>query len=133
MDPITGALVAALAVGVAGGVQEVGKQVIVDAYTALKAALKQKCGVESDVVEAVETLEKKPDSEARQALVEEEVAETDLAEDEELVQCAEDLVAAVQSHPESEQRLSKYNIQITNGEVGIIGDNAHVEGGIHFN
>ncbi len=36
MDPITASLVAALAVGVAGGVTETGKQLIPDAYNALK-------------------------------------------------------------------------------------------------
>jgi hypothetical protein len=67
MDPITTAIIAALALGVAGGVQEVGKEVVVDAYQALKTTLRQKLGAESEVVDAVEKLEKKPDSEGRRA------------------------------------------------------------------
>ena len=44
MDPISAAIVAGLAAGVAGGATEVGKKVIGDAYNALKAALQRKFG-----------------------------------------------------------------------------------------
>ena len=66
MDPITTAIIAALA--------NLSKDVIKDGYNALKAALKKKFGSESDLVDAVEGLEKKPDSKARQAMLQEEVA-----------------------------------------------------------
>ena len=64
MDPITTAFVTALAIPMA-------KDVIEDGYEALKKALKNKFGEESDVVNAVEQLEKKPDSEGRKAILQE--------------------------------------------------------------
>ncbi len=132
MDPITGAILAALAAGVGGGATEVGKKVIVDAYEALKTALKKKHGAESDVVEAVENLEKKPDSEPRQAVVAEEIADTKANEDPELNQLAQTLLDAVKQTPAGAEIVSKHNIQITNSQVGVIGDNAKIVGGIHF-
>jgi hypothetical protein len=61
VDPITLAITTALA--------NLGQEVIKDAYNALKAALKQKFGVRSEIVEAVDKPEEKPDSKARQALL----------------------------------------------------------------
>ena len=68
MDPISGAIVTALAAGVASGVGEAGKKLIMDVYTELKTAMRQKFGKDSKVVESVEKLERKPDSEALQEL-----------------------------------------------------------------
>ena len=127
MDPITGAIVAALAAGVAAGATEVGKKVIVDAYEALKAAIKKNYGPDSDVVEAVDNLEQKPDSQARQAVVAEEIADADLTQDPDLVKLAQTLLDALKETPQGQQAVSKYNIQATDSEIGIIGDNAHVE------
>ena len=42
MEPITTAILAALAAGAAGGATETGKEIIVDTYAALKALLKKK-------------------------------------------------------------------------------------------
>jgi len=132
MDPITGAIVAALAAGVVSGATEVGKKLLVDAYDALKAALKQKCGAEGDLVQAVETLEQKPDSEARQAVVAEEVTGANLAADAELVKLAQALLHALKDSPGGEEALNKYHIEAHDSEIGVIGDDAHIEGGIHF-
>ena len=132
MDPITGALVAALAAGVGSGVAEAGKKVIVDAYEALKAALLQKFGVNSDLSEAVEKLEKKHDSAARQGLVAEEIETVGAAKDDQLQQLAQDLIEALKTTSQGEQALVKYQVDVSGGQVGIIGDNAKVEGGIRF-
>ena len=128
MDPVTGAIVAALTAGIV----ELGKGMFTDAYKALKTALKRKCGAESAAVKAVESVEEKPTSEARQAVLAEEVAEAGLAQDPELTQLAQALLEALQSHPAGRAAVSKYNVQISGGHVGVIGDNAHVEGGIHL-
>ena len=86
MDPITAALVAALAAGVLSGTTEVGKNLLVDAYTALKAKLKQKFGDQSRVVKSVAFLEESPDSEASKGLVHESVVATKADQDPELHQ-----------------------------------------------
>ena len=67
MDPITTSIVAALAVGVAGSAKQVGQKVLVDAYDALKAAIKNKYGIDSNIAQAVTKLEKEPDFEPNQA------------------------------------------------------------------
>ncbi len=66
MDPITTAIVAAL-------VSDLSKTAIKNSYNALKNALKKKFGSESDLIEAVNGLEKKPDSKGRKATLQEEV------------------------------------------------------------
>ena len=132
MDPITAAIVAALAAGVAAGATEVGKKVIVDAYDALKAALKKKFGADSDLAEAVEKLEKKPDSAGRQETLKEEVEAAQAANDPQLQQLAQALIEALKSTPEGEKAVSKYQIDARGAQIGVLGDEAKVEGGIHF-
>jgi hypothetical protein len=85
MDPITTAIVTAVGTGLA-------KDVIKDSYEALKAALKKKSGYESDLVDAVDKLEKKPDSEARKATIQEEVGIAKVNDDPEIVKLAQDLL-----------------------------------------
>ena len=132
MDPITTAIVAALAAGVAASAKEVGQKVIVDAYDALKTTLKKRFGPDSDLAEAVETLEKKPESAGRQTTVQEEVAAAKAAGDPELQKLAQALIEALKSTPEGEKAVGKYQVDVSGGQVGVIGDDAKVEGGIHF-
>jgi len=135
MDPITTAIVAALTAGIAGAASsatEVGKKVIVDAYDALKAALKKKFGDDGDLVEAVEALEKKPESTGRQTTVQEEVAAANVADDPELKQLAQALIEALQSTPEGKKAVGKYVVDARGAQVGVIGDGAKVDGGMHF-
>ena len=68
MDPITGALIAAIA----AGATQVGKSAVVDSYNGLKALIKRKF-TKTDLPAAIENLEKKPDSKSRQRMVQEEV------------------------------------------------------------
>lgn len=107
MDPITTAFVTALAIPMA-------KDVIKDGYDALKAALKKKFGDQSDVVNAVEQLEKKPDSEGRKATLQEEVENAKIYNDPQMVKLAEELL----KHLETEElaTASKYKTEFQ-GEV----------------
>jgi hypothetical protein len=85
MDPISLAISAALA--------NLSQEVIKDAYNALKAALQSKFGVDSEIVEAVDKLEEKPDSKARQAVLQEEVSSAKADQDPELLKMAKTLGA----------------------------------------
>jgi disulfide oxidoreductase YuzD len=69
MDPVTAAILTAIGAGAA----KVGTTALTDAYEGLKAALRRRFGGESPVVRAVDDLEARPDSAARQAVVSEEV------------------------------------------------------------
>ena len=91
MDPITLAIATALG--------NLGQTVIKDAYDALKAALKQKFGVDSDLVDAVDKLEQKPDSNARQAVLQEEVEVSKATQNTEIIQAAEALIGKLKDLP----------------------------------
>jgi hypothetical protein len=130
MDPISAALITALSSGVAGGLAGIGKELVGDAYTALKTALQQKCGQDSDLADAVEKLEKNPDSAGRQGTLQEEVKTAKAADDAELQQLAQALLKALNDTPEGQATMNKYHINAEN--IGVAGDNAHIEGGIHF-
>lgn len=103
------------------------------AYNALKAKLREKYGRNSDLVQAVESLERNPESEGRQAVVREEIVATRAFEDTELQLLAKQLLEALQSNPEWKAAVgSKYQIDARGASIGVIGDQANVEGGIHF-
>ena len=128
MDPITGAIVAALAAGVVSGATEIGKKLLVDAYDALKAAIKKKYGEDSKVVQAIADVEEEPDYQPNQADLAGRVEQTQAAQDPELVKLAQTLLDALKDTPEGQQAISKYNINVQGGQVGVIGDARHDEG-----
>jgi hypothetical protein len=132
MDPITLAIVSALTVGVASGVTDISKKAIVDGYEALKAALKRKFGAESKVAKAVVEVEANPDSKSRPAVLNEEVVAAKADQDQELLSVAKALIEALQSTAEGKQALGKYQIDARYAQIGVMGDQAKVEGGIHF-
>lgn len=99
MDPVSTAIIAGLVAGVANGVTEVSKKVIVDAYEALKATLEQKFGAQSKVVKAVEELEEAPQSSARKAVVEEEVKGVNADQDPEILAAAQALLDKIKAQP----------------------------------
>ena len=99
MDVITTAIIAALA--------NLSKDAINDSYNALKAALKKKFGSESKVVDAVKELEENPDSEARQAVLQEEVGKANVNDDIEIVKLAQDLLDKLKSKPEGQQIINQ--------------------------
>lgn len=104
MDPITTAIVTAIATNL-------GQGVVKDAYEALKAAIKQKFGRDSEVVSAVDGLEKKPDSAGRKATLEEEVKNAKVSEDSEILQLAQELLKKVNS----EQTVTGESYQLNVG------------------
>ena len=99
MDPITTAIVAAIAA--------VSSSAIKDGYSALKALLKKKFGERSDLVEAVNKLEAKPQSEARKATVQEEVEASKANDDPEIVQLAQSLLEKLKEHPSGQQVINQ--------------------------
>lgn len=84
MDPITIAITTALA--------NLSQDLIKDAYLAFKTALQNKYGTSSELAAAVDKLEQKPESPARQAMLQEEVASSGAAQDENLLQLANALI-----------------------------------------
>ncbi len=105
MDPITMAIVAAIAAGVTAGATEVGKQAIVDAYSGLKTLLKDKFGNESEVVKSVEGVEKRPESDTRKELLKEEVSLAKADKDPDIVAAAQALLDQLKAQPGGEQHI----------------------------
>jgi FKBP-type peptidyl-prolyl cis-trans isomerase len=116
MDPITTAILAALAAGAVSGVTKVGEQAIVDAYGKLKELLKKKFGSKSKIIKAVKDLEANPKSAARKEVVKEEVAAAKADQDKELLQAAQALIKSVKALPGGIQiiqtAIGDQNIQI---------------------
>ncbi|MBD2473077.1 hypothetical protein [Nostoc sp. FACHB-145] len=123
MDPITTAIVASVA--------NLSKDVIKDSYGALKATLKKKFGEKSDLVNAVDGLEKKPDSEGRKATVQEEVEIAKANDDPELLKLAQDLLSQLKEQPGGQQVINqtisnvKYAATSGTGTASISSINEH--------
>ena len=131
MDPITAAIVAALAAGVASGAGEVGKQALVDGYNALKGAIKRKFGADSKISAAVDDLEKEPDFKPNQETLAGRVAQVNAAEDPELKDLARALLEKIQAQPGGEQVVQTaaghHIAQAAHEGVAVSGDRAKVE------
>jgi tetratricopeptide (TPR) repeat protein len=82
------------------------------AYEALKTALRQKFGPGSEVYEAIEKLEKRPDSTGRQAVVSEEINATGANRDSVLIALAQTLLEQTAPQPASRERLAGGNIPL---------------------
>jgi hypothetical protein len=136
IDPITGAIVSYLsttaATMTAGATAEAGKLMIGDAYKALKGALQRKFGADSKAVKAVAELEAEPDFKPNQEALAGRLEQAGATDDQDLQKLAAALVEALQQSSEGKAALAKYQVSITNSEVGVVGDNAQVSGGIHF-
>jgi len=83
MDPITLAITAALG--------KLAEQAIRDAYDALKAAIAQKCGVDSKLLRSVKDLEEDSTSAASKMMIQEQVAKTGADKDPDIVKAAQAL------------------------------------------
>jgi hypothetical protein len=97
MDPIT-IIVTAVTAGAVAASKDVAAQAVKDSYAALKALIVRKFGQEADVADAIEGLEKKPESEARQSVLKEELETARAARDVDLVQQAQALLDLLKQH-----------------------------------
>jgi len=127
MDPITAVLVAAIAAGAV----EVGKSAVAATYNRVKEIIKRKFG-KTELLEAIENLEKRPESKGRQETVKEEIEMAKADKDPEIIKEIENLQEVIQQIPNVQEKLARYNLTIENSKVGSIGDNVTIKGGIHI-
>ena len=99
MDSITLAIITALA--------NLSQTAIQDSYTAFKAALQKKYGIKSELLESVNKLEQKPDSKARQSVLQEEVANAKADQDPKLLQVANELLEKLKELPGAKINISQ--------------------------
>jgi hypothetical protein len=107
MDPITAAILAALAGGAAKSATKVGESLLADAYAGLKAILRQKFGVNGPVEVAVRGVEERPESPGRGAVLQEELVATNAASDPEIRKAADAVMAELKKQPGGEQIIQQ--------------------------
>jgi len=98
MEPVTTAILAALA-------GSAGKKMFDESYDALKNLFRKKFGHDCEVVQAIDKLEAKPESNGRQETLNEEVIAVKAQDDPEIVQAAEKLLEKIKASPGGEQHI----------------------------
>jgi len=116
MDFITSVLASALG--------SLGVEAVKCSYAKLKELICSRYGEKSALAGAVQQLEQNPDSEARKAVLTEEMEKSGAHKDAEICQAAEALNQALGK--------GKQQVDARGAQIGIMGDNAKVKGGIHF-
>lgn len=108
MEPVTFtiAIFAALGWGVVAGVgQAVGGEPVKDAYRTLKAVLTNRFGNDSAIVNTVDMLEKRPDSEALKEVLKEEAEIAGVDQDPEVQQAVQQLIDQLSAQPDGEHHI----------------------------
>ncbi len=112
MEPITSALIAALAAGITAGLTDTGKQAIGDLYNSIKEKIRQKHGKDNKVIKAITILESEPNFLPYQAGLEQQISELEIDKDSEILNIATSLLSAIQ------EAQSKTNIQTVQNIYG---------------
>jgi hypothetical protein len=107
MEPVSAAILAAMAAGLTSGAKDAVSGAVADAYGALKSLLRRRFGEDSRVSAAVDELEAQPASKARQAVVQEEIGSSGAAQDAELVAAARSLLDEIAKLPGGEQHVQQ--------------------------
>jgi hypothetical protein len=115
VDPIS-LIVAAVAAGAAAGLKDSAADAVKQAYAGLKRLLSERHGV--DVV----AVERKPDSEAKQASLKEDLSDAGAADDVELRDAARRLIEAVAEHDPAAARAVGVDLEDVSAAFIRIGD-----------
>jgi hypothetical protein len=126
MEPIT-LILTALATGAATAAASVGKEAIQDAYQGLKKLIQEKYAAANT---GIELIEKDPESSAFQAAAKELLEPTGAAEDPEVIQAAQELMAKAEPAKAAE---GQYNVQVGGNVYGMVqGNQGEVEMTFNF-
>ena len=99
MDPITAAIIAALAAGAASGATDLAKKAVGDAYDGLKGLIQRKFGGTSEVAKAMEGLQANPTSEGKKLVLDEEVKSAKVSSDPDVASAAKSLLEMLKAMP----------------------------------
>jgi hypothetical protein len=138
VEPVS-MIVAAVVAGAVAATKDVAAQVVKDGYAGLKALIVRKFGADSDVADAVEGVEKRPDSKGRQETLKEELETAQAAQDPEVVQQAQALLDLLKEHglaPSYHAEVHGSGAIAQDGSVaagaGGVAVGGDVKGGIHL-
>jgi len=106
MDPIQ-AIITALVAGASAALQTGAAEIVKDAYGHLKAYLNRHYQVGG----AIDQLEKRPDSDARRGIVQEELTDAKAAQDQTLAQLAQKLLEALATQPPPIDHIKGVSLQ----------------------
>jgi hypothetical protein len=120
MDPVS-LIVAALAAGASSALKDTAAEAVKDAYNGLKSLLKRKLGDRPAAQVALDKHEESP--EVWEKPLQEEIKQSGVADDEEIIKTAQRLMALVD--PDG-ARAGKYNVNISGGKGIVVGDEARV-------
>jgi hypothetical protein len=95
MDPVTAAILAAIAAGAA----KVATEVVPDLYGSLKALLSRKFGDQNPVIKAVDAVEADQESAGQKIVLEEKVRQAGADKDAEIVAAAKKLLEQLEAQP----------------------------------
>lgn len=110
MDLITSAIVQAVGTGLANNI-------IKDSYESLKATLKNKFSSNSDVIDAIDKLEKKPESTARTATLREEFENAKVNDDPDVRKLAKDLIDKIHAQPSGKKTIDLTQTNTASGNT----------------
>jgi hypothetical protein len=99
MEPVSAAILAAAAAGLAQGASDTVAAAVADAYNALKRLIRERFGARSRVATAVDDLEEQPASQGRQVVVQEELESSGAARDTDIIDAAKAVLDALAAHP----------------------------------
>ncbi len=117
MEPVTAtAIISAITAGAAAIAQNITNKGVSDAYEALKSLLKKKFGEQSEIIQTVSKLERKPESKGQQMLLHEDISEAKVDENTEVRELVQRLMDELQQSSPS-QHIEQHatgdgNIQI---------------------
>src|ERR1035438_1097368 len=99
MDPITAAIIAALAAGAASGATDIAKKAVGDAYDGLKGLIQRKFGGRNEVAKAMDGLQAHPTSEGKKLVLDEEVKAAKVSSDPDVASAAKSLLEMLKAMP----------------------------------
>jgi hypothetical protein len=114
------------------GITATGKKAVVDAYNGLKKIISSKFGRDSQVSKAIAELEADPDSKGLQTILLEQVVATTADQDSQILEITQELIKALNRTEAGRKAIARFQIDAKDVQVGVIGDHAHIQGGIHF-
>jgi hypothetical protein len=120
MDPVS-IILAALVAGASIGLKDSAANAVKDGYQGLKMLILRRFKDDSDAQAQVEAVEQAPG--ADHTVLRERLQSAGAGADEELVRAARELLERVD--PDG-ARAGKYQVTVTGGKVGAIGDDASV-------